>query len=120
MNIEQKKEMIEKDVIQIQAEMVRQVNFEGIMKDHKKKMHRLENQVLEVQNMNVTLENFIDRYECIRVQNMINDALLAIFPFSTAQGRKADLYHSQKMSILYENLFPQEGDAHDAKAKGDI
>lgn len=51
---------------------------------------------------------------------MINDALLAIFPFSTAQGRKADLYHSQKMSILYENLFPQEGDAHDAKAKGDI
>lgn len=35
--------MIEKDVIQIQAEMVRQVNFEGIMKDHKKKMHRLEN-----------------------------------------------------------------------------
>ena len=100
--------------------MVKQVNYESQMKDHKRKMQKLENIVLEVQNMNVTLENFIDRYECIRIQNLINDALLAIFPFSTPQGRKADLYHSQKMSILYENLFPQEGEEHDAKAKGDI
>jgi hypothetical protein len=37
------------------------------MKDHKRKMQKLENMVLEVQNMNVTLENFIDRYECIRI-----------------------------------------------------
>ncbi len=51
---------------------------------------------------------------------MINDALIAIFPYSTAQGRKADLYHSQKMTVLYENLFPRDGEAHDAKAKGDI
>lgn len=51
---------------------------------------------------------------------MINDALIAIFPYSTSQGRKVDLYHSQKMSFLYENLFPREGEAHDAKAKGDI
>ena len=76
------------------------------MKEFKKITRDIESKILEVQNMNIKIENFIDRYECIRVQNMINDSLIAIFPFSTAYGRKADLYHSQKMSILYENLFP--------------
>jgi hypothetical protein len=51
----------------MQGEMVREVNFEAKMKDHKKKMQKLENLVHDVKNMNVTLENFIDRYECIRI-----------------------------------------------------
>jgi hypothetical protein len=67
MNIEMSKEWIEKDVIKMQEEMVREVNFEAKMKDNKKKMQKLENLVHDVKNMNVTLENFIDRYECIRI-----------------------------------------------------
>lgn len=64
-------------------------------------MYNLETKVFEFHNHALTLENFIDRYETIRVQNMITETLLAVFPGTSAYARKLDLYDSQKIASLY-------------------
>lgn len=65
--VEASRDRIEKELIRMQGEMVGKGHYEGQMKEMKVMMHSLENKTLEVSNMNVTLENFIDRYESIRV-----------------------------------------------------
>ena len=74
--VEASRDRVERELIRMQGGIVGKGEYEGEMKEMKRKMHSLES--------------------------------------------KADLYHSQKMTILYENLFPRDGEAHDAKAKGDI
>jgi len=54
--------------------------------------------ISEVHNHGLTLENFIDRYDCIRVQSLINDSFNAIFNAKSTYGRKADIYNAQKMA----------------------
>jgi hypothetical protein len=59
-------------------------------------------------NHSLTLENYIDRYECIRIQNMIADALTAILPPNSQLYRKLELFDSQRMATLYADLFPPQ------------
>ena len=89
---------------------------------------------LDLKNHSITLENYIDRYECIRVQNMIADTLNAIFPINTPFFRKLEIFDSQRMAMFYGNLFPSvhpviktgEDDQHsdslelDDKSTGDV
>lgn len=57
-------------------------------------------------NHSLTLENYIDRYECIRIQNMIADTLTAILPPNSQLARKLEFFDSQRMASLYADLFP--------------
>ncbi len=65
--VEASRDRVERELIRMQGEIVGKREYEGEMKEMKRKMHSLESKSNEVSNMNVTLENFIDRYECIRV-----------------------------------------------------
>ena len=100
-------------MIQLQGKAVDALDYVDFTKDVKRRLDVIDSKIFEVKNHGLTIENYIDRYESIRVQGMITDTLNSLFPLNSSLFRKLEIYDSGRMSELYSNLFPSDNRQED-------
>ena len=64
------------------------------------------------------LDNYLEKYNPIRVQEFINETLRSVL--DGKERRRLELYDSEKTAILYKNLVQDDGTGNIAELMRDL
>ena len=67
----------------------------------------LDSKVNKTDNHCTALDNYLDKYQPVRMQGMIGDTLYACL--YGAERRKHELYDQDKTSLLYRTILSDDG-----------
>mmetsp|Transcript_9429 Transcript_9429/g.14456 ORF Transcript_9429/g.14456 Transcript_9429/m.14456 type:complete len:81 (-) Transcript_9429:2017-2259(-) len=68
----------------------------------------LEENVYSTKNHCISIDNYLDKYQPVRMQSMVGDTLKACL--IGEERRRFELYESDKISLLYKLILDDDGD----------